>query len=258
MSKPVLSLDDLKARILPELFANPSRLGEYGASEDSKLAIDELSKLMETGAAAALADKVAEILAKMADASPEQISKPPSFMARMFGTDVERTVKYRFARHRLEELIADAEGMAQGVQDTLHSIDRLIGVHSQDTERLRTLIQAGREFLLENPSVGAVAEGAMEFDRPRERLARKLANLGTLLASHELSINQMKLTKAQALDLLDRFNETVSVLVPVWRQHSLTLITTKHISPALVAEASQAHQALMKSLSASLDGISKH
>ena len=67
----------------------------------------------------------------------------------------------------------------------------------------------------------------------------------------------MKLTRAQAIDMLDRVNETVDVLVPVWRQHSLTLITTKHMSPSLVAEASRAHKALMASLSSSLEGITQ-
>jgi hypothetical protein len=65
----------------------------------------------------------------------------------------------------------------------------------------------------------------------------------------------MKLTRAQALDMLDRFGETSSVLVPVWRQHTLALITTTNMSPAMVEEATKAHRALMRSLSSSLEGI---
>jgi len=70
-----------------------------------------------------------------------------------------------------------------------------------------------------------------------------------------MSLLQMKLTKAQALDMQDRFNETISVLVPVWRQHTLALITNGKMSPAMVAEATKAHSALMKSLADSLDGL---
>lgn len=43
------------------------------------------------------------------------------------------------------------------------------------------------------------------------------------------------------MDMLDRFTETSSVLVPVWRQHTLALITTKSMSPSMVAEASKEH-----------------
>jgi RecA/RadA recombinase len=70
-----------------------------------------------------------------------------------------------------------------------------------------------------------------------------------------MSVTQMMLTRAQAVDMLDRFTETSSVLVPVWRQHTLALISTKSMSPSMVAEASKAHQALMRSLSQSLEGI---
>lgn len=64
---------------------------------------------------------------------------------------------------------------------------------------------------------------------------------------------QMKLARAQAVDMLDRFTETVSVLVPVWRQNTLALITTKNMSPELIASATRAHQELMRNLSSSLD-----
>src|SRR5690606_38531345 len=111
----------------------------------------------------------------------------------------------------------------QSVADTVDAIGQLIDSHQHEVVALKLYIQAGREFLDENPLVGAVQAGDMEFDRPRERLARKLANLSTLVASHELSVNQMKLSRAQAVDMLDRFRETVSILVPVWRQHTLTL-----------------------------------
>jgi len=65
----------------------------------------------------------------------------------------------------------------------------------------------------------------------------------------------MKLSRAQAVDLLDRFQETVTVLVPVWRQHALALLTTKHMSPAMIAAASKAHQDLLASLADSLNSI---
>ncbi len=257
MSIPAVSVDHIKSQVLPDLFAHPAKLGEYGATADGSATLSQLSDLMERGSMGALAGLIAEILASMAKASPEQISKQPSWLDRLLGGAVERQVVYQVARKKLEQQLAEAEGLAQGVRDTVNSINSMIATQQEEAVALKIFIQAGREFLDENPMVGVAKEGELTFDRPRERLARKLANMATLLASHELSINQMKLSRAQALDMLDRFRETVTVLVPVWRQHTLTLITTKNMSPEMVKAASQAHQALMKSLSESLNGM-KH
>lgn len=257
MNQSLVDIDKLKGEVLPELFASPERLGEYGQLPDSLQTINRLSDLMESGSASALASKIAEILNKMADASPEQITQKPTWLEKMLGGAVEKQVRYQVARSTLEQLLSEAEGHAQGVRDTVTAIGGMIDAHAEQAAALKIHIQAGREFLEENPHVGAVEVGAIEFDRPRERLARKLANLSTLLASHELSVSQMKLSRAQALDMLDRFRETVTVLVPVWRQHTLTLITTKHMSPAMVVAAGEAHKALMTSLSDSLNGV-KH
>lgn len=257
MTQQVITVDHLKHQVLPDLFRDPSRISEYGNTEGAGKSIDQLGALMQRGSMGALTKQLSQILTKMADASPERISKEPNFWERMFGGGLEKQVRYQVARKTLDEMIATAEGQAQAVRDTISKLSELIESHATDVQAIQTYIRAGREFLEENPTVGEPQGDGMEFDRPRERLARKIANLAALLASHELSINQMKLTRAQAIDMLDRVNETVDVLVPVWRQHSLTLITTKHMSPSLVAEASRAHKALMASLSSSLEGITQ-
>ncbi|EMN3634458.1 protein KlaA [Pseudomonas aeruginosa] len=257
MNPDTVTLDHLKQQVLPELFRTPSKLGEYGPVANSREGIKQLEKLMEAGAAAALADDIAQILTKMSDASPERIARKPKWHERLLGSSVEKKIRYQVARSTLESMLERAEGNAQSVADTVTVIGQVIDSHQQEAETLKVYIKAGREFLDENPLVGAVQAGDLEFDRPRERLARKLANLSTLVASHELSVNQMKLSRAQAVDMLDRFRETVSVLVPVWRQHTLTLISTNNMSPAMVEQASKAHQALMASLSSSLDAT-KH
>lgn len=257
MTQSVVDINHLKQHVLPEIFATPALIGEYGHLPDSLSNITRLSDLMESGSASALSSKIAEILNKMADASPEQITRKPSWLEKKLGGAVEKQLRYQVARSSLDQLLAEAEGHAQGVRDTLNALSTMVEAHTAESKLLQAHIKAGREFLDENPRIGVVADGQIEFDRPRERFARKLANLATLLASHELSVSQMKLSRAQAMDMLDRFRETVTVLVPVWRQHTLTLITTKHMSPAMVEAASNAHKALMSSLSESLNGV-KH
>lgn len=250
-----MEIEELKSVVLPALFEQPTKIGEYGATESNVEVLNDISNLMESGAVGALAGHISEIVSKLTDADPEKVAKKTNWLGRFLGNEVERQVRYQVARKALDELLLDAEVVAQRVKDTLTSIDALIKSHGMETQRLRRLIQAGREYLDENPQVGVAISGELQFDKPRERFARKLANLATLLASHEMSVTQMKLTRAQAVDMLDRFTETSSVLVPVWRQHTLALITTKSMSPSMVAEASKAHQALMRSLSQSLEGI---
>lgn len=254
MAKTMVDRDHLADKLIPDLFADPSRILEYGTTESSSK-LEELSDLMETAAVSGLAKLIEEILSRMSDASPEKVARKPRMFDKLLGRHIEAQVRYQFARSSLEQLLEQAQAKAQSVHDTVAAINRLIEQHSADVEVLRVHVEEGRAFLQNNPDAGSVRTGAMEFDRPRERFARKIGNLATLLASHELSINQMKLTRAQAVDLLDRFQETVSVLVPIWRQHTLTLITTKNMSPDLIEQAAKAHKALVQSLSASLNGI---
>lgn len=252
-----LSSAELKAQVLPALFLDTSKIGEYGAGGSSAATLQSSSDLMGVGAISDLASKIEEIVIKLSDADPQKIAQTPSWLDKLLGRGIERQVRYQVARKELNELIAEAEIDAQIVRDTLHGIEALMARHSQETDQLRIYIQAGREFLEENPTTGVAQDGAVEFDRPRERFARKLTNLATLLASHEMSIMQMKLARAQAVDMLDRFSETTTVLLPVWRQHTMALITTQNMNADLVLEATKAHQALQRSLAQSLSQIEK-
>lgn len=255
----VETVEKLKGDVIPAIFKNPASIGSYGsedgAGSSGKDAMTELSDLLEGSPVSKLAGLMAALVEKLTDADPQKVARKPTWLERVTGKAVETHVRYQVARKQLDELLEEAEGVAQGVRDAVGAIDRLMTTHDSEVKRLDALIKAGREFLAENPDVGRPAEGALEFDNPRERFARKLANLATLVSSHGLSLTQMKLTKANALDMLDRFEETARVLVPVWRQHTLALTTTTNMSPGMVAQATKAHEALMKSLAQSMDGL---
>ena len=255
MTSQQLSIATLKSDVLPQLFSDPSRIGEYGAVASNASALDEFSNLMEKAAVSALASKIGQIVSALADADPQKIAKKPTWLERALGGGLEKRVRYQVARKSLDKLIEEAEGDAQRVRDTLRLLDQMMLAHVQQAESLTTCIAAGREFLDENPDAGVNQSGVVNFDKPRERFARKLANLATLLSSQEMSVTHMRLTRAQAVDMLDRFSETSSVLVPVWRQHTLALITTTNMSPTMLVEATKAHRALMQNLSKSLEGV---
>ena len=71
------SVEELKRDVLPLLFADPSRVAEYGDSTSGKEALQALSDLMEWGAVTRLAGAIEAIVHKLADANPKQIAKDP-------------------------------------------------------------------------------------------------------------------------------------------------------------------------------------
>lgn len=107
---------------MPALFASPATIGEYGAGIDGADSLNELSNLMEHGAVAALADKISQIVAKLADADPRKIAEKPTWFEKMLGREVERQVRYQVARKTLDQLLDEAEGVAQRVRDTLRAL----------------------------------------------------------------------------------------------------------------------------------------
>ncbi|MFN9474196.1 protein KlaA [Acidovorax sp.] len=250
-----MTIEHLKTTLIPALFADTARISEYGNSQSGSDAVKAVSDIMELGPVGALATCIREILATLKDADPRTVSKQPTWLDTLLGRSIEWQVRYQVARKSLDDQLAHAEGVAQLVQDALARIAMLQTTHAAESLRLTEHIAAGRQFLDENPLAGVVDNATLQFDNPRERFARKLANLATLLSSHEMSAMQLSLTRAQAVDILDRFRETASTLIPVWRQHTLSLTNNKNMSPEMLALATKAHTDLMKSLTISVDGL---
>lgn len=252
-----LTVARLKQEIIPGLFAEPRNIGTYAQHSEQSNALNEFSSLMEKGSVGHLSQAIEAIVAMLSDADPRKITKPRAgvkgWLDSFLGRDLETEMRYQQARTSLDEKIAEAENIAEHVRDTLTSIHNLMEQHTTEAESLRVHIQAGREYLAEMETTGEAGHNdPTQFDRPAERFSRKITNLAALEASHNMSLMQLKLTQAQAVDMLDRFTETTRVLIPVWRQHSLALLTNSKMSPAMMAQANAAHEALMKSLSNSL------
>ncbi len=254
----------IKRDVLPALFIDPDRIGAYGqatagADKDGVSRIDpmaELSALLEEAPVTRLASLLGDIVTKLAEADPKKLTKQPTRIQRFLGAGVEVRVRYQAARATLDTMIVDAAVHAQSVRDAVTKLDALTASYGSEVLTLRAHIDAGREYLAENPDAGRPRAGGKDFENVRERFARKLANMATLFASHEMSQTQMALTRAQAVDMLDRFDQTTTVLVPVWRQHTLALASSKNLDPMMLKSATKAHEALMRSLSDSLAELS--
>jgi len=248
---------ELTNGVLPGLLRDAEAISHYGDSAISSGAMDRYSTLMESAAVTGLSDTISSIVAALTQADPRTIARNPSWYDRFTGKHIEKRVRYQNARDEVEALLVVGNTHLDRVNETLKVLDELQDIYRDEIARLQVFIQAGRDFLASKAGQDEQDIDALGFDRPRERFARKLTNLATLLASNEMAAMQMKMTRAQCIDLVDRFIETTRVLVPVWRQHTLSLITIKNIAPDDIAKASQAHQALLSSLHTNLEGMDK-
>lgn len=244
-----LTADALKSSVIPGIFADSILISEYGTSGvSSSDAMGAFQSIMEASPIGRLADHISKIVGKLVDADPKKIAAEPSWLDKLLGRDVEQLVRYEMARESLDELLDLANKAAVSVKETVKGLERLLSSHHTEVDQLDAYIQAGHEYLSENPLAGMPSQGALEFDKPRERFARKLTNLAAIRASHEMSAAQMRLARSTALDLLDRFSETTTVLLPVWRHHAMAMANAKGLDPEIVSQATQAHQALLRSL----------
>lgn len=244
-----LTADELKSSVIPGIFADPILISEYGTSGASSAdAMGSFQRIMEASPIGRLADQISKIVGKLVDADPKKIVAEPSWLDKLLGRDVEQLVRYEVARESLDDVLALANKAAASVKETVKGLEGLLSAHHAEVAQLDAFIAAGHEYLTENPLAGLHAQGALEFDKPRERFARKLTNLAAIRASHEMSAAQMRLARSTALDLLDRFSETTTVLLPVWRHHAMAMTNAKGLDPEIVSQATQAHQALLRSL----------
>ncbi|EES5376855.1 protein KlaA [Escherichia coli] len=251
------TVEALRETFLPVLFTDPDAISRYGESVVSPNAGDRYSSLIEKSAVSSLARCIVEIKDALTEADPRRIAKKPSWFSRFAGTHVEKVVRYQNARSNVKQLVEAGKALAVHVKELLAALQELSDQYEAETARLQVYLNAGRLILNEIPESGPADALSVMTDNPRERFKRKLTNLATLLASHEMSIMHMRIVRANAIDMLDRFNEAACILVPVWGEHTLSLLTAKYMKPEMIAQATQAHKALMTSLNNSIEGIEK-
>ncbi|WP_350363848.1 toxic anion resistance protein [Enterobacter hormaechei] len=252
-----ISIAELKEEFIPGLLLNAGAISHYGDSGLSSKAMDKYSNLLEKDAVTALSGALNRIVSALAEADPRSISSNPSWFSRFTGKHLEKRVRYQHAREKVENLINEGNGYLTHVNETLLALEELLETYVSEIKRLKIFIQVGHEFLRDSTEEKNSDDLSLVFDKPRERFARRLANLATLLASHEMAAMQMEITRGTCIDIADRFNETIKVLVPVWRQHTLSLLSVNNTDPTIVRKANQAHEALLKSLRQNLEGFQK-
>lgn len=247
-----VEIDKIKRTAVAAVFENTSEIGKYGASEGALQIMNNYNLMMEGSSVSKLADLLAKIVQALEAADPQNVKNKPGFFQRLLGKDIETEVRYKVARKQLDQMLQEAENVSKEVKVTVAGIDAILRTHASERALISNHLEAGRQYLAEHPEAGQPDAQSLEFDNARERFERKLANLATLLASHDMSGVQMRMTRAQAVDMLDRFGEATQILVPVWRQNVLINLSGQAVTPEMIRQAEKAHKALTESIQKSV------
>lgn len=228
--------------------ADPLTINDYGQLAPTQPQGTDMEALLESGPVRALATSIADIIGRLRAADPRVASRRPTRLEKLTGANTERVVKYHVARSTLDAEIEKARIRAVAARIAIRQMDASVDLIEDEIAQLDQSIEAAKDYLRAHPNAGRGEVGALH-DSPRERLERRITNLGVLRLSHVQVKAQMALAKGNAVDLLDRFGESVDVLVPVWRQNAIGIVNGRDLDPEQIASATGAHDNLLRELS---------
>ncbi|AWH23345.1 MULTISPECIES: protein klaA [Stenotrophomonas] len=240
-----LSVEQLKRDVLPALFLGRIDIGRYGPAD---LASASAEPAWQEGSAHALARALADLVSRLSEHDPNALLERASWWDRFTGADIERQLRRRIAMGGNGDVLSEVEHQAAAVRSSVDRLNAQLDAHDEQGARLQIYIDAGVQFLQELPADSGTSDDPLVLDRPVERLQRRVANLTALLASHSMSRIQVQLARNHAIELLDRYCETVQILLPIWRQTIQALQNSDNASPQMVARAAQAQDQLKQAL----------
>ena len=221
----------------------------FGQSETAEQSYESLAGLLGESLTDRLASLIAKLLRLLSDADPAKVINNPSWLQRITGNYLEASINYLKARQGIDTLLEETETVATRLEVLLVEINKQQRQLHIEIAGLRLHIAAGRLYMARDPCSPSSQVKAYGFDNAGERFARRLTNLTALLASHEMTAVQLDMAYTQTADLLARYYESSHVLVPIWREHTLTLQLSKKNTPIQRRLAQQAYQALKNNLS---------
>lgn len=242
----VTQIECLLAAIDPE-----QMLQNFGFEqrETAEQCYDSLAGLLGESLTDRLACLITELLRLLSDADPAKVINNPSWLQRITGNYLEASINYLKARQGIDALLEETETVAARLEVLLVEINKQQVQLRIETAGLRLHIAAGRLYRVRDPCSSSSQVETYGFDNTEERFARRLTNLTALLASHEMTAVQLDMAYTQTADLLARYYESSRVLVPIWREHTLTLQLNQKNTPIQGRLAQQAYHTLKNNLS---------
>lgn len=223
-----------------------SAISRFGELEQDPAADAALRSLLHQSPVSRLARALGNVVTRVRAADPRALTVQHGWWSRFTGAALERSVSYQLAHRQLDRELDAANGIAVETNDLLDQLRQVLKSKHDDIAYLDECLEIGHRAL---EQYDPRATGEPIPPSTMERLSRRLTNLATLRASLQLTQAQINLSIDSATALLDRFYEVRDVLVPVWRQHTLALLTHAGSDADRAAAALQAHDQLMQSLS---------
>lgn len=136
--------------------------------------------------------------------------------ARFSGAALEREVKFAQVAESVESVAAECRQTAAAIRNQMLALRKEIALLDQDHAKMGVRIELGL-LMLESPELAprfAAAAGAELLDRFR----RKLANVESLQVAQKLTRAQYELAISNGVAMLERFEEIMTLLLPLWYQ----------------------------------------
>ena len=203
--------------ILAELLGAPlADIQAFGALPD--LDTDPLRVMHgKKSPVAELASRVEELV-PMIDSFRTPTRKRDAWWRRFTGEALERDMMFDKACAQLEGVALQCRALASKVQlmrAALLGERELLAVHS---DWLDAVVKLGLQALSDAHVQQRAAPVFAALPDYWARFSRRVDNLNVLHHSMLLSMQQFKLVDAQGQAVLDRHNEVLTVLLPLWRQ----------------------------------------
>ena len=247
----MFNVELITEKTIPALMLNPMLIGEYGKFQADKARDGVIDRLLGVSPSTGLSESIRSVVLCLVDADPKTVSHKPGFWSKFTGSADAGRVRFEVAKGSIETLLANATKEADRVRTIVASIDGLIQQLLEETVFIELHVQAAHQFMASGgrgEDATRQAANGYELETVKERFYRRVLSLQALNLSFSQTIEQLRLLKHQLIDVLDRFDETSQVLLPLWRQSMLALGLQQHATGEQLHRAIHAHETLRKSL----------
>lgn len=249
------TLEEIKRDEIPLLFTGAKEAHAYGSTAENSARDEQVQALLKQASLAGLAGHVSSILACINASDPVKLTRAQGFISRLTGSGLVAQSAFVESQATLEDRIQAANISAARVLATIDQIDISLAGADADAQQLKTQIQALAEYLVENPSAGLESTGQLQFTNKRARVERRLENLRIYLMSMQQTNMQLNMVRQHLLIAHDRYIEAVTITLPLWKKHMISLNVSEKIQGKDLEVAVNTHKKLKTSLAQNLENM---
>lgn len=183
-------------------------VASYGA--ELLVAIEQLLGTPQTGVAAArLVAEMDNIRQAMSAADGRQIRRSVGLLGRLLGRDIEAQARAEQLAGQLDVCLLRADGCVEALQQELSQ-------HLQQIARVQLAVAAIDDWAAAGEATPAAVDALAQA-----ALQRRMQHLRGLARLRQTEAEQLRLLRAQGVELIERYQRIRDVLLPLWRQQSL-------------------------------------